>query len=79
MHEKQFAVYIITTKGDTCLYTGMTNNLKRRIWEHKEKVVDSFTKRYHNCKLVYYEVCETAETAILREKQIKGGAKKRLT
>ncbi len=50
----------------------MTNDLRRRIWEHKEKVVDSFTKRYHNYKLVYYEVCDTPSAAILREKQIKG-------
>ncbi len=71
MRDKQYAIYIVTTSANTALYTGMTNDLKRRIWEHKEKFVDSFTKKYHVSKLVYYEVCESAETAITREKQIK--------
>lgn len=72
MYDRQYAIYIVTTSANTVLYTGMTNDLKRRIWEHKEKFVDSFTKKYHTGKLVYYEVCENAESAIAREKQIKG-------
>jgi len=59
------------------LYTGITNNLKRRVYEHKEKLVEGFTKRYNLVKLVYYEVFKTIESAIKREKQIKAGPRKR--
>ena len=72
MQDRQYAVYIVTTSANTSLYTGVTNDLKRRIWEHKEKCIDSFTKKYHTGKLVYYETCENIEAAIAREKQIKG-------
>ena len=72
MRDRLYSVYIVTTSGNTALYTGVTNDLKRRVWEHKEKYVDSFTKKYHIGKLVYYEVCENIESAIAREKQIKG-------
>jgi putative endonuclease len=74
---KQYYVYILTNKNNEVLYTGVTGDLMRRISEHKEKCIDSFTKRYKVSKLVYYEVCESAETAILREKQIKGGSRKK--
>ncbi len=57
------------------LYTGVTNDLRRRIYEHKEKLTESFTKRYNVQKLVYYEVFEDIENAIAREKQIKGGSR----
>jgi len=57
------------------LYTGVTNDLKRRVYEHKEKTFKGFTKRYNVDKLVYYEVTESIESAILREKQIKGGSR----
>jgi putative endonuclease len=77
--EKQFYVYIITNWNNTVLYTGVTSNLKRRIYEHKEKLVDGFTKRYNLTKLVYYEIAETAESAILREKQIKAGSRQNKT
>ena len=77
MKDRQFAVYIVTTSANTSLYTGVTNDLKKRIWQHKEKFVDSFTKKYHNTKLVYYEVSENAESAIAREKQIKGMRRQR--
>ena len=57
------------------LYTGITNDLRRRIYEHQAKIVEGFTRRYNIDKLVYYEVCQNAESAILREKQIKGGSR----
>ena len=61
----------MTNKGSTVLYTGVTNDLKRRVYEHKEKLADGFTSRYKITKLVYYEVFEDIENAIVREKQIK--------
>ena len=73
---RQYYVYIITNKNNTALYTGVTNNLKRRVYEHKEKIIDGFSKRYKISKLVYYEVSENINSAILREKQIKGGSRK---
>ena len=74
---KRFFVYILTNRNNKVLYTGVTSNLIKRIYEHKEKYVDSFTRKYNISKLVYYEVCESAETAILREKQIKAGSRKK--
>ncbi|MGL4611886.1 MAG: GIY-YIG nuclease family protein [Trueperaceae bacterium] len=71
----QYYVYIMTNKRRSVLYTGMTNNLIRRVLEHKEKRADGFTKRYNVTNLVYYEVAETASAAITREKQIKGGSR----
>lgn len=65
----------MTNKRNTVLYTGVTNDLKRRVYEHKEKFVEGFTKKYNINKLVYYEVFQDAENAILREKQIKGGSR----
>ena len=56
---------------NTVTYTGVTNDLKRRIYEHKEKLVEGFTKKYNIGKLVYYEVSQDVESAIMREKQIK--------
>jgi putative endonuclease len=69
----QCYVYIMTTFGNTSLYTGMTNDLIRRVYEHKHHlVVPSFTDKYHTEKLVYYEVSEYPRQAIEREKQLKG-------
>ena len=65
----------MTNKWNKVLYTGVTNDLSRRVEEHKSKVVKGFTKRYNVNKLVYYEVTESIESAILREKQIKGGSR----
>ena len=67
----------MTNKCNTVLYTGITNDLKRRVYEHKEKLVDGFTKRYNITKLVYYEVFADPENAILREKQIKAGSRQK--
>lgn len=69
--------YIMTNIGNNVLYTGVTNNLKRRVFEHKEKLVEGFTKKYNIVKLVYYEIFEDIENAILREKQIKGGSRQK--
>ena len=66
-----YFVYIITNKNNGVLYTGVTNNLERRMYEHKNKLIDGFTKKYNVCKLVYYECYTEAYIAISREKQIK--------
>jgi putative endonuclease len=68
---RQYYVYIMTNYAHT-LYTGVTNDLERRVYEHKKKLVTGFTSRYGLTSLVYYEFTEDVESAILREKQIKG-------
>jgi putative endonuclease len=75
--DKQFYVYIMANAANTVLYTGVTNDLQRRVFEHKEKLMPSFTNRYNLSKLVYYEVLTDPENAILREKQIKAGSRKK--
>jgi putative endonuclease len=65
----------MTNSRNTVLYVGVTNDLIKRIYEHKAKLVDGFTKKYNIVKLVYYEVFEDIENAILREKQIKAGSR----
>ena len=72
---KQYYIYIITNKNNTVLYTGITNDLKRRVYELREKLVEGFTKKCSVSKLVYFEVFEDPENAILREKQIKAGSR----
>jgi putative endonuclease len=72
---KQPAVYIITNKRKGTLYTGVTSNLVKRVYEHKEGVVPGFTKSYGCKRLVYYETHESMENAITREKQIKAGSR----
>jgi len=74
---KQYCVYIITNKNNTVLYTGVTNNLQRRIFEHRQKLVKGFTQKYNVEKLVYYEVFNDVRYAIAREKQIKGGSRQK--
>ncbi|MDX2073643.1 MAG: GIY-YIG nuclease family protein [Alphaproteobacteria bacterium] len=68
---KRGYVYIITNKAFGTLYIGVTSDLIKRVWEHKEKLVEGFTKKYGLDKLVYYEIYERIDDAILREKQIK--------
>ena len=70
--EKQGYVYIITNFNNTTLYTGVTSNLLKRIWEHKNEVAEGFSKKYKLHKLVYYDVTDSIETALNREKYIKG-------
>jgi len=63
----------MTNKINTVLYTGITSDLKKIIWEHKEKVIEGFTKNYNIDKLIFFEIYNDPENAILREKQIKAG------
>jgi len=69
-------IYIITNKNNTTLYIGVTSNLVKRIWEHKNHVVEGFSNRYKLEKLVYYECATDIETAIQREKFLKGKNRK---
>lgn len=71
-----YYVYIMTNRAGT-LYIGVTNNLERRIEEHRHKFIDGFTKKYNLTRLVYYESSDDAESAIRREKQIKGWLRRR--
>lgn len=70
-------VYLLANKYNNVLYTGVTNDLIRRVFEHKNKLVDGFTKKYNVDRLVYYEACGSIVVAIEREKQIKGWSQKR--
>lgn len=70
--KKQYYVYIATNKRNTVLYTGITNNLVRRIYEHKNKLIQGFTAKYNINKLVYHESFNSPEEAIAAEKKIKG-------
>ena len=70
MQSKEYYVYILSSISGV-LYIGVTNNLKRRVWEHKQGLIDGFTKKYHVKKLVYYEVTSDVQVAIEREKQFK--------
>ena len=71
MNEKNYYVYILTNIRNTVLYIGVTNNLIRRIYEHKNKFVDGFSKKYNLIKLVYFEQTNDVDSAIEREKKIK--------
>lgn len=71
MLKKQYYVYILASKKYGTLYTGVTSNLIKRIWEHKQGLVEGFTKQYKVHKLVYYEIHQDVIEAILREKRIK--------
>ncbi len=75
MGNHQYAVYILTNRGHTVLYTGVTNDLRRRVLEHKSKKGGVFTSKYNVNILVYYELGEDIHQAILREKQIKAGSR----
>ena len=70
-------IYILTNNHNTTLYVGVTSDLIKRTFIHKEKLSEGFTKKYNLTKLVYYENCPNVEQAILREKQIKGGSRQK--
>ena len=69
--DKQYCVYILASRKNGTLYIGITSDLIRRIWEHKNKVVEGFSSRYGVDKLVYYEIFDDPENAIKREKRLK--------
>jgi len=74
---RQYWVYILTNKSNTVLYTGVTGNLPRRIEEHKSSKIEGFTKRYNVNKLVFAEAFEKIEHALMAEKKIKAGSRKK--
>ena len=76
MH-RESCVYLLTNKNKNVLYTGVTSDLSRRIYEHKNKLVIGFTQKYNVTVLVYYEMFPTIMDAIDREKQIKGWSRKK--
>ena|SRR3990167_3549530 len=71
MDTKQYYVYILASKRNGTLYIGVTSDLKKRVYEHKNNFVDGFTKKYHVHDLVYYETTEDINSAIIREKRMK--------
>ena len=75
--DKEGYVYILTNHWNRVLYTGVTSDLKRRVYEHKHRLKEGFTKRYNVDRLVYYEQFAEITDAIYREKQIKGGSRKK--
>jgi len=77
MSTREYCVYIMTNRYNTVLYTGVTNDLNRRVYEHKQHFVKGFTAKYNIEKLVYYEVTPDITAAIEREKKIKGGTRKK--
>jgi putative endonuclease len=77
MRDYNFYVYITTNKNHTVLYTGVTNDLARRTYEHKNKTYKGFTSKYNVDELVYYEHFQYINDAIAREKQIKAGSRKK--
>ncbi|OGH99111.1 MAG: hypothetical protein A2104_00805 [Candidatus Melainabacteria bacterium GWF2_32_7] len=68
---KDYYIYILTNYNQTSFYIGFTNDLIRRIYEHKEKFIKGYSQKYHLTKLVYYEIISSVEEAILREKKLK--------
>jgi putative endonuclease len=74
---KEYYVYIMTNAHNTVLYTGVTNQLARRVYEHRNGLGGIFTKKYNVQKLVYYEMGNDVNAAIAREKQIKAGSRKK--
>ena len=68
----QYYVYLLSNARHTVVYTGVTNSLEKRVWQHKTKAIEGFTKRYNCDQLVYLEIFQDVKQAIAREKQIKG-------
>jgi predicted GIY-YIG superfamily endonuclease len=77
MHEIQPSIYIMANKRNGTLYTGVTSNLIQRVYQHKYGNIPGFAKQYNCNQLVYYEQFDTMYNAIMREKQIKGGSRKK--
>ncbi len=75
-HEFRYYVYIMTNKWNRVLYTGITNDLVRRVWEHKNGHMKGFTKKFQVHKLIYYEIHQDVLNAIAREKQIKNRSRR---
>ena len=75
--ENRYYIYILTNKSNTTLYVGVTNDLVRRVFEHKSKLVEGFTKKYNLNKLVYFEQTTDVMSALEREKQLKAGSRKK--
>ena len=74
---KQSFIYIVTNRSHSVLYTGVTSDLKKRIFQHREGQIAGFTQKYKVKKLVYYEIFEDISYAIEREKQVKAGSRKK--
>ena len=74
--KRQPAIYLLTNKPDGTLYTGVTSDLSRRMWQHRNKATKGFSARYNLTRLVYFELFEDMYEAISREKQIKAGSRK---
>ena len=77
MANRQYYVYILANNTNVALYLGVTNDLKKRVYQHKKQMVRGFAVRYSIGKLFYYEVFEDAENVILREKRLKGSPRAR--
>ena len=77
MPDGQYYVYILANNTNVALYIGVTNDLKRRVYEHQEKFIKGFAEKHNIDKLVYYEIFSDPENAILREKRLKGGSRAR--
>ena len=75
--EKKYYVYIATNNSNSVLYTGVTNNLQRRIYEHKNKITLGFTSKYNINKLIFYEIFNSPQEAIAAEKKIKAGSRQK--
>lgn len=79
MSEKQPAIYMMANRRNGTIYTGVTSNLIKRVYEHKYADVPGFTKKYGCKNLVYYELIEDMVSAIARDKQLKGGSRKKIS
>ncbi len=75
--DNQYFIYIMTNKQNSVLYTGVTSDLKKRVYQHKLMLIEGFTKKYNIVKLVYYEIFDDIYEAITREKQIKAGSRQK--
>jgi putative endonuclease len=75
--DQEFCIYIMTNKYNTVLYTGVTGDLRKRVWQHKTGLGGVFASRYRTTKLVYFEVTTSIKAALLREKQVKAGSRQK--